>query len=237
MKIVVIVEGQTEKLFVIDLLQKINSNCVNIIAIDLYYTNHKRIEIKNSNSTTFYQILDVENDKKVLDTILENEQRFYEKGFEKIIALRDIYSAEYRMQTNFIDSAIINKFIDGVDNSLNDKAKCRSKIFFHFAIMELEAWFLGMGHIFEKLNSILTIEKIKDEIYYDLKIVNPEDIFVQPSKIIGKILGIIGQKYSKHFIDIKKILKNISEDDYWGLQKEGKCKSYKQFFLDISNLS
>jgi hypothetical protein len=64
------------------------------------------------------------------------------------------------------------------------------QIHFYFAIMEFEAWLLAMYENFEKINSLLTIEFIKNNLGYDLSMIDPQIEFFKPSNEIRKILKI-----------------------------------------------
>ena len=84
------------------------------------------------------------NDERVLDVIEENEEALFNNGFSKIIGLRDMHSKAYRKKSkNVIDDEVTQQFIEAVTTviaSMNNP----DKINFHFAIMELEAWWLSM---------------------------------------------------------------------------------------------
>ena len=68
-----------------------------------------------------------------------------------------MYSRQYRTQTHHkIDASISEKFIQAAKNTI-EKMSQPDQINFHFAIMEIEAWFLGMYTLFAKIDPRLTI--------------------------------------------------------------------------------
>jgi hypothetical protein len=98
-------------------------------------------------------------------------------GFSRIIGLRDMYSREYReiVQNHAIDSATNQKFIAGAREQIKS-----ANIYFSFAIMEVEAWLLGLRKAFEKMDQKLTSAFIEENLKYNLDVLNPEEAFFHP---------------------------------------------------------
>jgi len=125
----------------------------------------------------------------VLPAIKKREQGLFSQCFHKIIGLRDMYSQAYReISPGVIDENLIQQFIDGANNNIAMMSH-PEKIHFHFAIMELEAWWLCMYRIFAKIDHRLTVEFIAEQLGYDLSVIDAETTFFHPALKITEILN------------------------------------------------
>jgi len=155
-KTAIFVEGQTELIFVKEMLLKLFE--YHNIDIDFYVLQKggnwgsTEYPITNPTATYHFTVINAGGDGAVLSRILERESFIWSGGFGRIIGLRDMYSQEYRERTKGrgIDETTNQTLIKFYRNRIDTKAQYPDKIFFSFAIMEIEAWLLGIPAIFEK---------------------------------------------------------------------------------------
>jgi len=109
-----------------------------------------------------------------------------------------MYSQAYKEESRSIDNDVTQRFINGANETLIKKASCPEKIVICFAIVEVEAWFIAMYKLFEKIDKRLTSEYIKNKIGIDLENVNPETAFFHPANQMETIYRLAGKHYDKH---------------------------------------
>jgi hypothetical protein len=196
---------------------------------------HVPFDYPNPNAEVWFLIVNVGQDEKVLSVIKESEKDLFEKGFERIVGLRDMYSEEYSKRSpNGIDNSVTRAFIDGWNSTIQSMSN-PSKIKMHIAIMELEAWFLGMYNMFERLNSTLSIDYIESRLGFNLSVIDPQTEFFKPADIVGNILQLISWPYKKSDDDIEGICSRINISDLSNAFENGRCDSFKKFHDEILN--
>ncbi|MHC9542467.1 MAG: hypothetical protein AB9903_23410 [Vulcanimicrobiota bacterium] len=249
-KIAIFVEGQAEQIFVRYLL-------INTIEISKLYFECLKLHANRVHQVPFtfgdpsaefhFQILDVGGDEKVMSVIKDDSARYINTGFDQIIGLRDMYSKAYRKlakpvdkepitnddELKTIDNDLVNKFIDGAQTTI-EQMEYKEKIKVIFAVMEIEAWFLLMHKVFERIDSCLTVQNIKEKLGYDLSEIDPEAAFVHPSKNVNEIHQLCNMSYDKHRSDVERILDKIEEEDIIKALDCDKCKKFKEFFEEIN---
>lgn len=232
MKYAVYVEGQSEMLFVADVLQKYFDYdsqqcgilCVKLAADDYERLNHpKQGDI---NSTHFYQIVNVNNDNRVISKLKNDLPNLISSGFEVVIGLKDVFGKAYETIVNgspIVDRSKIEKMHRIQLNAINPSGTdCR----LHFAIMEYEAWMLGLidNYIRSKDRSIDDISK---ELNIDL-CSDPEKVY-HPFNLVRRIYKACGNDYHKHEDDARSFLSLLAKDDYERLRNSGRCSSFSKF--------
>ncbi len=125
------------------------------------------------------------------------------------------------------------RFIEGADKTIRDEAQSPEKIVMCFAIMEVDAWFLAMYEVFEKLDSRLTVEYIKEQIDIDLKNIDPETEFFHPADQMEDICQLAGMRYDKHKREIEAIARHLGKDDYQNLFESDKCNAFNRFYNSL----
>jgi hypothetical protein len=244
MKIAIFVEGQTELIFVRDMLlmlfehTNIHLECYNL------FTDTKRDKaeyaVLNPEAEFCFEINNIGNDNRVLQAILNREQHMWNLGFDRIIGLRDMYSRNYKETLaqkglpNAIDTAINQAFITGTNSTIQKQAKQPDKIFFHYSIMEIEAWILGMYFIFEEFDGLLTSEYIKEKLGFDLTEANVAEAFFRPAEILGNILDLSAEKYEKSKSDINSIAAKMDKMYVQDLLLSGRCASFNHFYGSLA---
>ena len=161
-KVAVFVEGQSEYVFVRDFLCRWYDYDSSVLGIECFSLRSDRYNSEpysfgNRESINYYQIVNVGNDRSVLSKMLKEAPRLQNVGFHQIIGLSDMYSDLYHVQTKerCIDLSVNQKFIDEHQNSLNTSLQ-RDLLSYHFAIMEVEAWILGMYQFLQQVDPSLT---------------------------------------------------------------------------------
>ncbi len=239
-KIAIFVEGQTELIVTREfLLRRFDWSGINVVCRTLQtktqfvkaeYDFPKEI---NEDAEFLFQIINVGNDVAVLSRMLKLEKYLKNAGFIKIIGLRDMYSKSYREETSSVDISVISKFITTHNNIIKQTSKTDIHIEFCFAIMEVEAWFLVMDNIFQKLSRNLTNNNIKERLTIDLQKIDPEKEIYHPAKVMEDIYNVANMKYDKKKGDIEAITKVIDKRDYEYLYSADKCNSFNYFYDKI----
>lgn len=232
-KIALFVEGQTELVVVREYLLRwfnysdISIECRTLFTDGKFHT--APYDFPTPTPQYFFQIINVGNDNAVLSRILKREEYMWNEGYEKIIGLRDMYSKDYREVTHTIDDNVNQRFINVHKETITKRAKKPENIAICFAIMETEAWFLGLSHIFEKMDTRLTHRFIQGNTAHDLENHDPEATVFHPATVLNDIYNLIGQKYKKHEGDIEAILNLTERTDFENLLNKDKCQSFNQF--------
>jgi hypothetical protein len=193
-------------------------------------------EHPNEYAETHFMIVNVGNDEKVLSVVMDREKKLLGSGYEKIIALRDMYSKKYRDRAgNTINDTITMDFVAGFQKTI-EKMSEPDKIKMCFAIMELEAWFLGMYNIFEQLDHTLTVDYIEKKLGFNLSVIDPQTIFFKPSDKVDDILKLVGKRYKKSRDDAESICSKMKMNDFSNAFENERCISFKEFYAVILNL-
>ena len=237
-KIAVFAEGQSEQIFVRHLLttllglDKISFECFRLCGGRMDFVPYQH---RNDDAEVHILIVNVGNDEKVLSAVKEREKKLIEKGFEKIIALRDMYSQEYKKRAcGVIDDNVTRIFIERANVTIRNMTD-PAKIKMHFAIMELEAWFLGMYNVFERLDPTLKVDYIERQLGFNLSRINPQTEFFKPADIVNKVLQLVGLQYQKTKDDVESICSKIGGTDFLNVFENGRCSSFKAFYDEVLN--
>ena len=243
-KTAIFVEGQSELIFTRELILKFfEYQNIWIECYELFNDqnlNPTEYEFVNREAEFYFQILNIGNDNKVVSSILKREKYLFSENqcFDKIIGLRDMYSKEYReiVKDSQIDTIINTRFIENHKKTIQTLSLHPEKIHFHFAIMELESWLLGISGIFERFNSELTTNKISQVIGIDLNN-DPETNIFHPANVIDEILKIANDSYDKKKSEVNKFLGRIDRKDIIDLLNSNKCNSFNSYCdsLEIRN--
>lgn len=236
-KIIIFTEGQTELIFLRNLLlkcfnlDKISFECVDLFGESVPY------DFPNPDATTHFQIVNIGNDEKVLAEIKRREKDLFEKGFEAIFALRDMFTEKYDTQSQGkIDLNITEKILEVTHEQIQKMSK-PEKIRFHFAIMEIEAWFLAIYENFERIDSKLDLSFLNQILHCDLSKIDPETTFFKPSREMYAIFKAIGQKHNKDSGTSEKLVAYLEKSDFDLIFERNVCKSFQDFYSDILNFN
>jgi hypothetical protein len=205
-KIAFFVEGQTEQLFLIELLQQIVANrnmivCTKKVCGKLNSRKIVNLNVKSISSATEYYIIiyDCGGDHSVKSDILERVNFLEGASFSHIIGIRDVYP-----ETNY---AMLEK---GLSYNLPIGGIPISII---LAVMEIESWFLAEENHYRNISMLLTIKKINAVIGLDIKNASTE-VIPHPAFTLNQVYRVAVRKYNKN----KKIVtRTIKALDYRNL--------------------
>lgn len=237
-RIAIFAEGQTELIFIRDfLLRVLDPSNLSFECYVLLAHKHSPIPYKYSSPSAdiHFMIIDVHGDGGVLSSIKEREKNLIEKrGYDRIIGLRDMYSEYYiKLSPNVINEAVSNQIIEN-HNLTIEKMTYSDRIKLYFAIMEVEAWFLGMYNLFSKIDQMLTLACIKENLNIDLQTIDPQRKFYKPSELVHSILELCGRAYSKKEDEIESICSPMTTEDFDNAKENGRCKCFADFYQEIS---
>lgn len=237
MKFAVYVEGKAEMLFVADVLGKYSNydpqvvgfQCINLNSDDFEYVPYPAQG--NETSETYYQIVNVNNDNRVISKLKQDIPNLVKQGYEIIIGLRDVFGADYDAicsRPQEIDRELIDEMhkvqseqirFEGVDTRL------------HFAIMEFEAWMMAL------LDNFIVSKGGKPEEVFakagvDYKSDFEETVY-HPYHKVQKIYQEVKATYGKHEGDYYSFLRSLTKEDYEMLRNSGRCASFKSFINSL----
>ncbi len=214
-KLAIFVEGQTEQIFVEQLL--------NVLARDSDISIEKRrgfggrdsgrsfitLSSPKENHPVYILLVDSSNDGRVLTDIRESYAGLCEQNYSKIIGLRDVYP-----------------------NAYSDFRKLRRMVRTHmpkgkivpvvcFAVLEVETWFIAEYTHFRRIHPRLTRNFIKKKMGIDPADPNIEEkmgpmldeLELSPAGYLNKIYKLVGRSYSKKKQQVINIVKVINFKD------------------------
>lgn len=236
-KIAIFVEGDTELVFVRHFLNTWYNYDANLLGFECYklQSNNKHTvpyPIGSRNSENFYEIIIVGNDNSVLSKMLSRAEELGNAGFSSIIGLRDMFCDKYHQASSHgrvVSTSLNAKFISSAQNAITQsQLNNKQDIHLHFAIMEVEAWLLGMNRLPMVIDSSFTVTDIKDNLGIDLS-QDPEMSIYHPAVVLKSIYNLSGKTYGKHTDDTERVISQLMREDFEQLYSSGKCQSFQQF--------
>lgn len=214
-KVALFVEGQTECIFVRELLLRwfeYNADRIGVVCYSLHGNELNRLSnsFGSRDSENFYEIVNVGNDERVLGYLIDHSRLMCEKGFTLIMGLRDMYCEKYRKacKDRSIHEDMNHHFIRAA-NDVISSSSYSEHISMHFAIMEVEAWMLAL--------------------LYPEDTTNPEVSYFCPAdELTVRFVG-EGRSYKKSESDVESICSRFTKNDYESLINSGKCQSFASF--------
>lgn len=238
MKVAIFVEGQSELILTKEFLLTMHEYCdvrIECHALLCDVTKDVDYSFGTSDASHHYMIINVGNDNSVLSNMKSRINGLYKKGFDKVVGLRDMYSETYLKKNNnrrTINPELIKLFMESSQEEINGMAYAE-RIKFCWAIMEVEAWFLGMKHLFESVNPVLTSDYIKSQLGYDLEKSDPETTYCHPAKVVGEIMGLVGKQYRKRESEIKSLVSYLTKEHYEGLMDSDICSTFTSYAKEL----
>ncbi len=242
MKIAIYVEGHTELIFLCHFLRKWYDDDASKVGIRYWGLNGVRpikndLKFGNADSQRFYSIINAGNDNKSLSEALKRAASQKNSGFDKVIVLRDMFSKAYDIANclipHGIDPILNKKFIEQAEIAIKSR-NFHGFVHCHFAIMEVEAWLLGMGWYLQKVSASLTPLVIKSSLKIDLN-KDPETTFYRPAKQLAKIYKFLGSAYRKKEDEVLSIMNLLDKSDFEKLLRSGRCKSFVDFVHSLTS--
>ena len=234
MKYAVYVEGQSELLFVADVLQKYSQYdpqrcgflCINLSSDDFFRLSFP--QQGSEGSADYYQIVNVNNDNRVISKLKNDIPGLIDNGYNVIIGLKDVFGTTYEQLTNsepIIDRAMIVSMHSAQTSALKAPIGCDCRL--HFAIMEYEAWMLALIENFVK-NCGKEVADLCQELKIDLA-TDFENTVYHPYSLVKSIYKACGSDYHKHSGESYSFLSTLSLADYEALRCSGRCASFAKF--------
>lgn len=227
-KMAVFVEGQTEAIFVKELLKEI-AGVKNIIFEEYEISGGKYSNrIHSLKSSEYYKgqryIVNIYNsgtDNRVVSDVRDNLKPLQNQAFSKVLGILDVYPKK---------PDEIQFFRDGIKFALQN---CLIPVSIILSIMEVEAWFLSEINHFEKIDPLLTADLIKKQLGIDILNENMEER-IHPSEDLKQIYRLVGKSYTK---SQKHIERTVSVLDYSNiyLELKNKVPSLREFIDEIDN--
>jgi hypothetical protein len=236
-RIAIFTEGLSEFVFTRHLVpllfgyENVSFECLRLHAGNLQYTSFK---YTCPNPQSHFLIVNAGSDESVVTAIKDRELGLFAAGYDHIIGLRDVYSAEYRLFSQFIDDAVIVRFIEAKNQVIQNMSD-PSRIQVHFAIMEFESWLLAMYNLFPKIDPRLTSDTLRSALGVELRAISPERTFFHPSVQVGQIFGLVGRAYTKSEDDITSIVSSIDEANLLEAEENGRCPSLENYVTKIES--
>ena len=109
----------------------------------------------------------------------------------------------------------------------------RIKLF--YAVMEIEAWFLAMYRLFERIAPLLTVGYIKEKLTFDLGTIDPQETFFRPSRQVQDIFGLCGRRYDKKMGDSEAICSRMELEDFDDARENKRCKCFDDFYQEVAS--
>lgn len=220
-KVAVFVEGQTEQIFVERLIHQIYGyQGIRVISNKIY---GKSLFIRlqddlNVDAVEFlFLVVNVDTDERVLSAMLDNAPRMAERGFSKIIGLRDLFP-----------------------NQRSDKgAVCRvvQNLISKAEQADMMKLILADPDLFEEIHTSLTSDHIRAELDFDLKENDPEFAYEHPANVIKDIYRLAGLRYRKRAADTHKIANSLNYDTlYLDAREKGHIDSFFRFVRELESL-
>lgn len=222
MKKVVYVEGVTELVFVYKLIcthYGYGGNLFQIHNVNLDPIAGREIpaDFGQPDAPDYYQLVCAGGDGGVISAIKERYKGHIDAGFEIVVGLKDVYGRAYTSLAGHVyDSEKVKKLI-GIQKSQLSAEKQASLC---FAIMEVEAWILGMRRFLEREYSNLSLSEGID----------PETTYVHPYKDIHTAFNSIGVRFEKHWGDILAVMNRMTKEDFDSLYASPCCTSFNAFY-------
>lgn len=236
MKTAIFVEGQSEMLFVADVLTKYynyDSSQCGFICISLeadQFNYRQNPALGNLDSQNYYQIVNVNNDSLVISKISKSINDLKAKGFDIIIGLKDVYSEAYNLlckNNPEVNTEKIHQLHSLQISPLTDRG---IDVRLHFAVMEFEAWILALMKYYARHKGLdlselyRTANRIQTE---------PVEEIYHPYPVVKKLFQSIDRDYNKAEKDLQSFLAVLTWNDYEDLHQSGVSPSYSSFLSTL----
>ena len=151
-KVALFVEGQTDAIFISEMIMQIFAESKTNITIQNMQRTYNKLQIDtyniDINKKYYFLICNCGTDDNVKSKINDDYQKLVNAGFIQIIGLQDLYNPQRRKRG--IDD---NRFRNNINNGLQQTVPTK----IYFAIQEIEAWFIAEETHFQKISSTITM--------------------------------------------------------------------------------
>ena len=187
---------------------------------------------KPVNPLFHYQIINVGGDSRVNNALVKETPRLRNEGFHRIIGLRDMLSETYRdlVDAHKVDNDVIEKIQSVQWNAIERLLSKNTKdVRLCYAIMETEAWVLGLSEFFEMIDERLTHDFIQKNLNLNLKTLNPETDIYNPATTLNRVFNLVGKSYGKKQGEIDALISPLNRNAYESFLERDKCNSFNVF--------
>lgn len=212
-KIAFFVEGQTEQIFVTNLLMKIigKKNLTLVLKSIVGGTNVPKREVVkrmsiSRNPEYLALVYDCGSDNRVKSAILENMLSLKESDYSKIVGVRDLYPLA-------LDE--LPQLVRGLNFLPKDLKKLSDYYKMIVAVREVETWFLAETKHYLRVDKRLTGEFIRKRLNFNPYTADP--IYREhPSKDLNDIYRLVGRSYTKKRWQVERLVNRL---DYNNMQQ------------------
>lgn len=226
-RLAIFVEGQTEHVFVSQLINEIAGEKRAFVAIEKWKKNKAgeriftAIDVTKVPTDEKYYVLirDCGSDSCVKSDIRESCEKLAQTGYEKIIGLRDVYprsAADIPNLRKYLSYGMPMRFIP---------------IHLVLAVMEVESWFLAEVSHFKKIDPRLTLSLISSILMFDPSIEDVESRH-HPSQDLDNIYSVAGLRYSKKKRSVQRTVNAIDYSVLY-IELSKRIKSLEEFIGHI----
>lgn len=229
-KLAIFVEGQTDRIFVYELLKcVIGSHSFFVVQSKIIGGNKKpkivKVVAETKTAEAEYEIIiyDCGGDEGVVTRIREDAEKLKKQGYTNILGIRDYYSSKMPLLK-----------LKNRQKALVANLGIPVKII--IIVMEIETWFLAEITHFERVHSRLTVERIKNDLGIELPIKDVRDV-LNPTKTLKEIYQLVHRPYSKRGTKVKKTIEALDLEIFtkkirYEIEELNKLITYLENFMD-----
>jgi hypothetical protein len=206
-KIAIFVEGQTELHFVHRLVTEIAG--YGVARVDLWIHRGGVFSPIRSEgppeefADVLVMIVNCGGDASVKSSILERRELLAAKGYTVIMGLLDLFPKTLAEKERF--EAGLAKGLEFPGQTI--------KIF--LAIAEVEAWFLSESTHFERVDSALSLDRIRAEIGFDPASPTIENDVPHPATKLKQIYALVNRPYRKREAETHSMVSHLDFDEMY----------------------
>ena len=221
MKKVVYLEGETELAFVHQLLRTHYGGewtrfRIQIILLDPRAKISLPSDFGSKDAPDEFLLICAGSHESVVSKINENIQRHLEEGFEIVVGLKDVYGERYiKLAGHRINQRKIVELICAQREALESNQSA-----LYFAIMEIEAWMLGMPSFLQREFPGINLPYTSD----------PQVEICHPSAKLKQSLNAVNVPYGKHTDEVLSLVSKIKKEDFEELYTSPRCASFREFY-------
>jgi len=90
-----------------------------------------------------------------------------------------------------------------------------------------------MYNIFQRIDSVLTVEYIEEKLGFNLKRIDPQEEFFKPSSQVRDLFLLSGRQYDKKESDINNITSKMELADFDNATENDRCKCFDAFYQEV----
>lgn len=142
-----------------------------------------------ANERFYILIVDCGGDGLVKSRIIEEHQKLTDKGYEKIIGIRDVRPDFSRQEVELLKRGLMTGFNTNL-----------APVAFILSVMEIEAWFLAEFNHYRAIHSDITVEAITARLGFDPVSGDPSERD-NPAEDLDATYKLAGRAYKKNNVE------------------------------------